>query len=119
MSPRNCLLTTLILGATAGPLAAQSRPIGPAQSPLFHLEATSAAPVIDTVDRGIKWWQGGAIGAGVGAGSAMGILYFMARGNCSDCSGIDGKERFLAYGIAAGVGAVLGFIIGGSLADER
>lgn len=117
-------LPSLVLGVTlatsfATPLAAQGPPIAPAPSILFEAGHAVVPSGQVSEDPGLNFWQGGAIGAGVGAGAAMGLLYLVADGRCDDCAASSGRSRLLAYGVAAGVGAFLGFIIGGSIADDR
>jgi len=83
----------------------------------FSHKPAAAEPVLTPVspDSGRKpvgyhHWEGTAIGAGGGA-LLTALLYLSVEDGCADCEG--GKSFFLeAELISAGVGGVVGFLIG-------
>jgi hypothetical protein len=80
---------------------------GPHTPKLQHPEVTEPAHQ----DSGMKWWQGGVIGAGVGALGAAFLNYGLHAGH-----GLEVTDDQSVVVIAP-LGALLGFFVGGSLSQ--
>lgn len=114
---RSILVALALLGC--GPLAAQSRPVAPAPSILFVASDPTVSTNLVAGPGGMTELQGALIGAGLGASiGALAVFALSDRVTCEDCTEPVEGNRLLAYAVGMGAGAIVGLIIGGSLADQ-